>query len=497
LSNIRVTYSGLIAFAVAIASVLTGSIFTLIITRRLEPAEFGIWAIIGSMIGYFLIIEPIISFWSTRQIARGKPIGKTSLLSSSIFAVGTIPIYLVLAYFVSDVKPEFLNSMFLGTLLIPVLFISQTLAGINLGHKPHATSIGLLAFESLKIPSCLGLVFILDLGVNGAILATLIAYIGKIVIQLFFAKSKLNVKIDFLIFKNWLKNAWLPLYTNVSHVLWTLDVVIFTIISGSVIGVAYYTASLVITNVVVHSGMVSQALYPKLLAKGNQSHITDNFSRLLYFAIPLLAITILFSEYALFALNPIYASMGFVVTLLAFRSFFYVINSTFYQILLGIETVDVEKNFRFSKLIGSKLFIVPTITNIHYSIYILILAIILFVFNDSTETELVIMWSMISLGLSIPFVIYVGILVKKYTEFKILYNDILKYGVGTMGIIIIFFFTNEYIITYETSIYSYLPGLFIELIICVAVYLGITYSIDYKTRKLFKSIISEIFPRKT
>jgi len=55
LSNIRVTYSGLIAFVIGLLSVGTGLVFTLIITRRLAPEEFGTWALIGTMISYFLI----------------------------------------------------------------------------------------------------------------------------------------------------------------------------------------------------------------------------------------------------------------------------------------------------------------------------------------------------------------------------------------------------------------------------------------------------------
>jgi len=80
LNNIRVTYSGLIAFAVSMTSVLTGITFTLIVTRKLSVEEFGIWSIVGSMTTYFMIVEPIVSFWSTRQIARGEEVGKTSLI---------------------------------------------------------------------------------------------------------------------------------------------------------------------------------------------------------------------------------------------------------------------------------------------------------------------------------------------------------------------------------------------------------------------------------
>ena len=75
MSSIRVTYSGLISFAVGIVTVVTGLVFTLIVTRQLSQDEFGTWGLIGGLISYALIIGPIVSYWSTREIARGENSG--------------------------------------------------------------------------------------------------------------------------------------------------------------------------------------------------------------------------------------------------------------------------------------------------------------------------------------------------------------------------------------------------------------------------------------
>ncbi|MGH7884283.1 MAG: hypothetical protein ACRENO_01160, partial [Thermodesulfobacteriota bacterium] len=232
MSSIRVTYSGLIAFVVSILSVITGIIFTLIVTRRLQPEEFGVWSIVGSMVGYFLIAEPIVSYWSTRQIARGESVGKTSLFGSIFFAIGSIPIYFILTGFVSNLTPEFTSALILGAILVPVLFVSQTLTGINLAHKPHATSYGIMIFELIKIPFGLIFVFFMDLGINGAILATFLAYAGKLIVQYYYAKEKISEKFNISYLLKWIKNSWIPLYANLSHVVWTLDVLLFTIITG-------------------------------------------------------------------------------------------------------------------------------------------------------------------------------------------------------------------------------------------------------------------------
>ena len=55
MSSIRVTYSGLITFVLMLVSIVTGLIFTLIVTRRLDQIEFGLWSLIGGIIAYSLI----------------------------------------------------------------------------------------------------------------------------------------------------------------------------------------------------------------------------------------------------------------------------------------------------------------------------------------------------------------------------------------------------------------------------------------------------------
>ena len=498
MSNIRVTYSGLIGFLISMVSVLTGIVFTLIVTRRLTTEEFGIWALIGSLISYFLVVEPIISYWTTRQIARGKSVASTSIFYSVIFSLGQIPIYLYIAFYLPSIGVDYSYPIILSVILLPVTFVSQTLIGINQGHKPHVTSYGFLTFELLKIPTGILFVVLFDLGINGAIFATFVAYVGRLIIQLYFAKPQLKKQLKVSLIIQWIKTSWIPLYQNIAGLIWNLDVFIFTIITNSVIGVAYYSISVTISALIGHAGIISQGLYPKLLSKGNLSHVEDNFTRLIYFAIPLLGIVIVFSKPALFALNPSYEHLSIPVILMGFRAFFYVITTFFYQVLLGTERVDEENNHNFKSLIKSKLFHLPTVNVIHHSSYIVILAIITFVLTskNSSELELVSVWTGMSFILSIPFLIYSILLLKKSMTFSLPYIALLKYFVGTGCMIIVFLLTSNFIIFYKISIYEFLPGVFIEFILCLSTYLGVTYLIDNKTRILFRAVAVEFIPKK-
>lgn len=494
MSNIRVTYSGFIAFTVALISVITGLFFTLMVTRRLSPEEFGTWAIIGSLISYFLIVELTISFWTTRQIARGENVGKTSFLSSIVVSSGLIPIFIVVAFLFSEITNIDYDVMIFATILLPLTLVSQTLTGINLGHKPHAISYSLLIFESLKIPTALLFVIILDLGLVGAIAATIIAYCGKIILQSYFARNKIKGKFNFSTLYRWIKLSWIPVYSNIASLIWSLDVIVYSLITGSVIGVAYYAASVSITALIAHSGMISQALYPKLLAKGGHDFIKENLNQLLYFSIFLLGISILFAKPALFALNPVYKDASLIVIFFAFRTFFYVITGVLYKILMGLETVDLNEKQTYRMLAKSKLFYVPTLVNIHYISYILIIIVTIFILNQQgiDELEMVVWWSVIALSLQIPFFIYATYLVKKETKISFPIIRVIKYIFGIAVCFIVYFLTSDSLIEYHISIYDYLPGLILEFLLCSIVYFIITYFIDKNTRNLFKSILTEI-----
>ena len=496
MDDIRVTYSGLLGFVVAIGGMIAGIAFIIIVTRQLEPEEFGIWAVIGSMTTYSVVTKPIISYWTTRQIARGIPVGKTSMVSTSLFASGSIPIYVLSVYLFTNIESAFLDSMLLGAIMIPVLFIQGTLSAVNLGHKPQAVSIGMAAFQFFKIPVGLALVFFLELGLDGAILTIFVAHLSDIAIQLYYARSHLVVPRDFSYLREWIKQSWMPVYGKMPAVLHAMDVIVYTVIVGSVIGVAYYAAALVVSRMVKHTVQISQGLYPKLLTKSNKDHISDNFTLMMYFAIPLVILAVLFSKHTMFLLNPEYAQAWMAGVLLTFGRFLRVIMKFLKYVMMGTDDVDIKKMPSASALLHSKLFMAGTIDNMYYTVYIAVLVASLYIFRDLPELELVIIWSLVMLSVSAPFLLYYVILVRRHTPFKVKYMYILKYVIGGIGIMIVFVLTNEHIMVFDTSIHMYIPGLLLEMAICCATYLGITYAIDKKTRRLFGLMISEISARR-
>lgn len=463
------------------------------ITRRLTPEEFGTWSLILSIVGYFLISESLISYWTTRQISRGEEVGKTSILSSTIVSFLAIPIFAVYVFFISESSTVNIEIMLIGAVLLPANFVSQTLTAINLGHKPQVISYSFIVFEVLKIPFGLFLVVIFDFGVLGAIFTLLIAFLGKIILQLYFTRTKLRKKFRFQILRRWMKLSWIPLYGYIPNYVQMIDVVLYSTITGSVLGVAFYYAALTVGALVRHSGAMSQSLYPKLIADGKFEGIKKNLTHVLYFAIPLLGISILFSKPALFALNPAYQDAWLIVIILSFMTFFRVLKTLIVRVLFGIEQIDAEQNPKTSELIKSQLFRIPTIGSIFYITYIVGFVIFLFIFkNQMQDLELVTWWAILGLCFELSLTIFLWIYSTKYVKISFPVKNTLKFIIATLTFALVFLFTSDSIIIYEQSIYKFLPLVFLQLIICIGIYFGITYSIDKETRSLFKSMIKEI-----
>lgn len=492
LSSIRVTYSGLISLLVSLVSVITGTIFTLIVTRSLTQEDFGTWGLMGGMVSYVLVVEPIISFWLTRQTARGMNLGKTSLISSGFFSAGGMIVYVLIAVSVGQQSDANESALIFATILIPFMFISKTLTAIALGSKPESVSYGNVVFELIKIPAGFILVYFLNLGLEGAIVTTVFAYIGNIIVLGIFVRDKIRNKIKIEIVKYWIKMSWIPLYSSIPSVIYTLDVVIFSIITGSVLGVAYFSISLAVTSLVAHSGAITRGLYPKLLSGGKRDHFQTNLRLFFYFIFPLVAMSISFSKPALFVLNPIYQIAVPVVVFLSIRGFFYQLNTLFYNSLQGIEEVDVDNRYAFRSYLKSKLAWLPTLRLIEYSLYVSMLAVILLIDNKSETIELVTRWSAVVLIVQIPFSIYLYLQVRKNFQLKIGSINLIKYLVVSIVSFGSAFYLMDKFLVYNESVFVFIPNLLLFLMFGMVSYLVITFLIDSKTRSLYKSIINEI-----
>jgi len=498
LSEIRVTYSGLIAFVIGLSTVITGMVFLLIVTRTFSQEELGTWGFIGGLITYALIIEPLISYWVPRNIARGIKSGRTAIISSGLFSVLGAVVYLIIAFVIGHQTNADVKVLFFAVLMIPLMFLNRTLDAINLGWKPHVNSYGLLAFDLSKIPTALIFIYFLEMGVQGAILSLSVSYLVSIGILAFYSRNLLRGLFKKEYLKKWLKISWIPAYRKFGGLI-TFDVMVFSVLTGSVIGLSYWTVAITLSTLVRHTNQLTRAVYPKLLSGGKKEYVQQNLVRLLYFSLPFTAISITFARPLLFALNPVYEVAVPIVILLSIRVFIINLSHTFHSALKGIETVDMDENSTYKDYLKSALFRVPTIRLMEKALYIGALMIGLYIFIQKTDSqfELVYYWAIIALVTQIPFTFYFYYITRQKIPLSVHWLTIMKYLISSVLIFGGIYFLMDNFLEYDKEIFVFLPKLLIFIAIGIGGYVGITYLIDKKTRIFFKAIFSEVLTKKS
>ena len=466
----------------------------LIVTRTLEPIEYGTWNLIGGLIAYPLVILPIITYWSTRETARGIESGKTAIISGGIFSVFGVIIYLIVAYFIGQQSDANLDALLFGGILIPLIFLYRILTGINTGWKPHAPIVAQFVFTVFEIIFALIFVYHLGMAVFGVILTVAIGYAASVFILFIYAKEKIKNKIKFKFLKEWIKLFWLSLYPAIGRTIPLLDITFFLIIVGSVFGLAFWGATLVISSTIQSAGLISRGVYAKLLQDDSHSYLGKHMVHLFYFLILITAIAITFSKQALFILNPQYEIAFPILIILSLQMFFLVIRNQSYTFLRGMEKVDVSQKATFKDYIKSKLFFVPTLELIQSIIYIASLAIGLFLLVNMKfdNIELLTYWALILLFTQIPFSIYGISLLKKFLSVSIDIRTILKYFLIAIAIFGSLYFITDKLLAYDENVYVFIPKFFLFVGLGVGSYFGITYIVDRNTKDLLHSIIGEI-----
>ena len=486
----------MISVVVGLLTVITGLVFTIILTRTLDPVEFGTWGVITVLFLGVLNIEPIISYWATREVARGLESAKTAIFSSGIFSSMAVIIYLIIVHFVHSGTDTDFESVFFAAFLIPIIFLNKVLNGINLGWKPQAVSYGILVMGVTQIPMALIFVYFFDMGVMGIIISVAIANISSIIVLAISAREIIKKEFQIKFLKKWFRLSWLPFYPGIAGMVHAYDVVIFSLMVGSVEGIGFWTAAVLLPNLISNSGLISTAVYAKLLQKGKMENLQRNVTQIFFFAFPLSAIVIVFAEPGLFILNPIYQIAFPVVIIMTFQVVLNTLSTVFQSMLKGVETVDVDEKASFKQYIKSKLFLLPTLLLIQYSVYITLLVIMLWVAgSDYDLIDLITYWAIIMLSTQIPITICHYIMVRKHLQITFEFSIILKYFAISLVVFSLIYYLTEQFLEYDSNVFVFIPAVLLFTMIGVFGYISITYLVDSRTKHLVSEIINELKER--
>jgi O-antigen/teichoic acid export membrane protein len=68
--QLRLRYSGVITFLIRLLSLVTGFVFTLLVTNTLSESDFGVWQIVQNSHAYTMFLLPMVTYWTVRYIDK-------------------------------------------------------------------------------------------------------------------------------------------------------------------------------------------------------------------------------------------------------------------------------------------------------------------------------------------------------------------------------------------------------------------------------------------
>ena len=497
-NQIRVQYSGFIIFTAQILSVITGLVFTLLLTRNMSTDQYGKWTNIFDYTGYFMLFSGMIPFWATRFVARGKEgVIKTSTLANLIIAVVSVAIYLPVIVPITNAigTQAYLLVYLIAGLYIFNFYLITNFESCLRSIKPQAIGYGLLIQEVVKV--AIALIFIVGFGqlFLGAMLALTISGLVQALYytRLLAAEFKQRAKWSYL--KEWFKGSTVIVYSAVGAQLLSFVFILLFFYGGSNTR-AYYQAAFTFANIIMYSASLAFALYPKLLAKScSENLVGESFKTVLMLAIPLSAITIVMSTSFLTVLNVAYSVAWPVLIMLTFDTLVVMVSQFYSACLMGAEALDEEGKIPLRQLLKSKIFKVFSLQYIQAAIA---LPLVYFVLTQMTlvgSVEAVVYVIAINIGVHVSTFVGLYWFMRNSARIPVAWVSIAKYVLASLIAAVAL-----YLLPYPSTLFLTIA----KTALGMAFYIGLLLVIDKQARNLVRLILDEVkitigsfFPQKT
>jgi len=488
----RLKYAGFVSFSSQIYSLLTGLIFSVMVARKLSVEIFGVWSYLLAVFNYFMLVPPLIGYWIIRFTARGKDTGGAALILG--VTTSTILTFILIALSPLVALPLRIDLPILMLLAIQ-LFVSVVYASLewlSTGLKPEAIAYSYMVFESLKVAAAFVLIFLLQLGIEGAIASIIIGIIGRIITTIILIRKYVSLKFNFKIALRAIKGLWLPLYGAIPGLISRIDAILIASLTGSREGLAFIAAVQTVGGTISYSLSLASALYPKLLAEKCISDVEEALRLVFIIAIPSCTGVVILSPYLLSILRIDYVEAYVPLAVYALTQLSLITGSIASTTLSGLEDVDLNENARFKDYVKSRLFKVASIGLSSSILYIVILLIILNLAKPLKPIEISLTWVMANTAANIASTTCLIILIRKLpikTPWRNIFNYILSAAIMTIPVIMLK--PKNIVVEAVTTLKNIAP----TIIIGALTYFIILYIIDQWFRELVSKILKHIKPK--
>lgn len=435
MASVRLRYSGLVLFSSRAFSMVMGLLFTVMVTRRLSVDEFGIWQYISALLGYFIMPSSVVSFWLTRDMARGSKVARVGILTNLMFSFAAVGFFAMASYPLSYGIGADVLYYLLCSLQLPEIYLINTLESIANATRPEIFGYGIMVFEASKVLVALIAVVILRTGLTGSIVSVVIAYFAQMLMMGLALHRYINGVLNKQAVKRWLSLFWIPTFNAAAGQLLLFDTIILVALTRSTLPVAMLKATQVFGAAIAMSSVLAAPLYPKLLAGGTANDVDTAFKMVLMFAIPSTLGVVILSEPLLSILRVEYVQARLTLIVIALLSFVNSVSGVMDAIIVGTEKVDVVNSVSFKKFIHSRLSLLPSLTFIQGIIYLFLLTLITFSLNmmGVAPNMIALCTAVLSLIATTPIFIYKYRLAKRTVDFKPPFKAVYRYSLASLA----------------------------------------------------------------
>ncbi len=493
--QISVRRTGFVVFSFRIISIFTGLAFLLMMTRTLSTSQFGLWEVVLDLVTFASYPAGLLVYWATRDIARGKMLGKTALGMNLGLSAAGIVLYVAFAFLTgARIGQSDLMTILLAIFLVPIAYWSQASNAIVQGYDPIVQGYSTIASEISKLVFAYPLLIVFHVGIDGVIVALMAANIAQSATSTILARGALALRFDLAAGRLWTKRAWLPSLSYLPYVLGVADTFVATLALGGTTTVGMYQAAAAVATLAGYSYYLGAALYPLLLRGGPGAEelpsITLDLS--LLFGIPMAMGAAALAKPILFVLSPRYVTSATALEILAFAALVYSMAQILDQVLMGKENVDVDESAGFNHFRRSNLFFVFLVDFGTAAVYITsVFAIVeAGILTGASPVTTIDLWSLAQLCVFSVFVALRVVRIRKSGKL-VLRRSFLRYVAGSL-VMAVFFVATGGLLNYGERALSFGVELGLLALCGGAIYFVFLYATDSQFRRLAKVVLRPV-----
>jgi len=476
-------------FSGRLVSAFTGLLFTVMAARWLDPSGFGTWEVIVTLVTFSSYPVGMVAYWATRDVARGRLVGRTALFASAVLSALGLVIYFGFALATYSRLAASIAPFLLGALLVPLSYLNAAASAVVTGYRPSVYGTSLIVSELAKLGVAYEGLYVLHLGIDGVILALLTAYLVQSVTSTYMVRNAVTEKFDPLEVKRWVRLWWLPALSYLAADLAVADSVIVALIHGTAV-VGTYQAAFIVASIVTYASGLVFSMYPLLLKGGDIRLPSISLDFSLLFAIPMAAGCMVLAGPILFIFRPVYTAGAEGLGILAVMFIFNNVSLLLDQTLAGTEKVDAGATPSFRKIARSNLLFVSMV-NIAYGVFYLV---ILFLavsyaaaagFSDSMDVAT---WALVQLAATVAFML-VKVRRARGVASLLPSMSVVVYILAAAVMAGVLYFISPEVATRTLGTLSYGVRLVLLVLLGAAVYFGLVYTLDSKFRGMARSFL--------